>query len=707
MIALFVSTTMVAAFLILVVQPILARSILPMLGGGPSVWTASLLFFQLALLAGYAYAHVADRWLGARRHAAVHLVLLAGSLAVLPFAIPRGWEPPSSGLPVVWVLGLLAVMAGMPFALASATGPLAQRWFSMSRHDRSDDPYPLYAAGNLGSAAALIAYPTVIEPRVGLSDQQSMWTIGYLFLCAALVLCAAVVARRGSGRIEDNREVRGGRPDRIRWLALSAIPASLLVGSTAHLSRDIAAIPLLWVVPLALYMLTFSVAFSDRGRRILPAARRAFPFAVLVAVMTLVIEADRPVWLLVVVHLTAFFLAALVCHGALAEARPPVRDLTRFYLWIGIGGALGGAFNALMAPVLFDTFVEYPLAIVAACLTIALVRPPGWKKADLVGAAVVSIVTLAAWSVVDVIGIEGIAARSIAVGLPILASFALVDRARGFALGLAGLMLISSIAAATAEPVIFRERTFFGAHTVIERDGSHELLHGNTVHGIQDFSPESTIPLAYYHPSGPAGDLFDDMGENAHVGLIGLGSGALSCYRPARLSIFEIDPVVVRVAQDQRLFSYLQECVPEAEVIVGDGRTSITKIEDVSFDLLVVDAFSSDAIPTHLLTLEAMQIYIAKIRPSANIAFHISNRYVDLGPVIADVAAALGMDAYERFDDLGDDPEAVTGKMASRWAVVVRRREPPPGPDWVGLEPTGAHAWTDDRSDVLSVIRFN
>jgi len=697
---------MIGAFLILVVQPILARSILPVLGGGPSVWTASLLFFQLALLAGYAYAHIADRWPGVRIHLAMHLTFLGASLAMVPLAVPPGWDAPSSGLPVVWVLGLLAVMAGVPFVLTSATGPLVQRWFSVTGHPRAEDPYPLYAAGNLGSAAALIAYPTVIEPAVGLSEQRMMWTIGYVVLCAALALCALAVAR-GPKRAERKRDVGGGGGGRVRWLVFSAVPASLLVGSTAHLSRDIAAIPLLWVVPLALYMLTFSVAFSGRGRRMLPVARRAFPFAVLILVLTLVIEADRPVWLLVVVHLTAFFVAALVCHGSLAEARPPARDLTRFYLWLGIGGALGGTFNALIAPLVFDTFVEYPLAIVAVCLAVAIGGSPGSAKPDLLRAAAVSILTLVAWVVVDATGIEGVAARTLAVGLPILACFTLIDRPRGFALGVAGLMLVSSIAGAAHEEVIFRERTFFGAHAVIDRGGLHELVHGNTIHGIQDFSPEDTTPLAYYHPSGPAGDLFDGLVRDAHVALIGLGTGALSCYRPERLTIFEIDPAVVRLAGDPELFSYLDECAPDADVIVGDGRTAIAQVEDASFDLLVVDAFSSDAIPTHLLTLEALQTYIAKIRPPAPIAFHISNRYVDLGPVLADLAAALGRDAYVRSDDLADDAEVVAGKTASRWAVVVPAGDPSPGLGWVRLEPTGAQPWTDDRSDVLSVLRFN
>ncbi|MDQ3680622.1 MAG: fused MFS/spermidine synthase [Actinomycetota bacterium] len=729
---LFGTTLFVGSALLFAVQPMFAKMVLPTLGGTPATWITCMLFFQAALLGGYAYAHWSTRRLGARRQAGVHVVLLLVPLLSLPISVPRGWGQPAER-PLWWLLGVLVVAVGLPFLAVSTTAPLLQRWFAGTSHAHARDPYFLYRASNLGSVLALLSYPALVEPHLPLALQGRVWAGGYAVLVVLVLVCAVALWRSpGSGpdqlplgeeaEAADGR--RAGRPSRKRrlhWVAWAFLPSSLMLGVTTYITTDIAAVPLLWVLPLALYLLTFVIAFSPSPLPWFGLVSVLQPLLLLELVFLVIVGVTEPVGLLLAMNLVVLLLSGLVCHGQLARDRPPARHLTEFYLWVAVGGVLGGLFNAVVAPLVFDSVAEYPLALVLACL----LRPaPEEEKGegrardlDVALPLFLGCLTIAALWVGRAAGVSDVAARTAVFALALLACLSFAGRRLRLGLGVAGLVFVASLPVGRRPTTLFRERTFFGVVQVEDDRGArlHRLVHGNTTHGAQSTDPgRRGEPLTYFSRAGPIGQALNELpaGDGrSRVAVVGLGTGSMACHgeRGQEWTFYEIDPTVVRVARDPRLFTFLRDCPPTIDVVLGDARLSLTRARDRHFEVLVVDAFNSDAIPVHLLTREAMALYLDKLTDDGVLAVHITNRYLDLRPVLGGLARDAGLQALVRRDLDVPEAERRAGRSASVWVVAARRpadlgrlRE---DPRWEALPPSAQlGVWTDDFSNIVSVL---
>lgn len=738
LVPLFGATLFLSAFLMFLVEPMIARMVLPLLGGAPAVWNTCLVFFQIMLLAGYAYAHGATRLLGVRRHIAVHGFLLALPLIALPIALHHA--PPASGdSPVAWLLLSLTGSIGLPFFVLSTSAAVLQKWFSTTDDEAAGDPYFLYAASNLGSFLALLAYPLLLEPRLRLQDQSRLWTIGYLLLVALTLGCAAAVWRR-SGSLAVAHHATAAESDaplswtqRGRWIALAFVPSSLLLAVTSYISTDVASVPLLWILPLSLYLLAFIVAFSPSAAKVRALAARLLPMLVVMLTLILISDMTSPLALIIPLHLAVFLTIAIACHSDLADDRPPSARLTEFYFWIAFGGMLGGLFNALVAPVIFNSIVEYPLVLVVGCLLRPMpadARPStpfaagrvfrsagGFRLAlDLaiplaIGAAV------AASALIN--NRLGSLSRFIILGaaVPAVVAFGQKRHRVRFAASIAAILLAGLLTESQFGPVVYAARTFFGVNRVRvdQARGYRFIFHGTTLHGMQSLDPaRSGEPLSYFHRTGPIGQVFANVPQasrSADVAVVGLGVGTLAAYRaPAQhWTYYEIDPVVERIARNEEYFTYLRGCGSACAVITGDGRVSLTQAEPAKYGIIVLDAFSSDAVPMHLMTKEALALYMSKLAPGGVIAFNISNWHLTFSPVLARLAEDAGLAAlWQR-----EPPSAgswTIGKFPSEWFVMARDRRDfgalVNDARWsVPLIPAGTPLWTDDFSNILSVLR--
>ncbi len=722
MLPLFIVTMFVSALLLFLVQPMFTKAVLPLLGGSPGVWNTAMMFFQTMLLAGYTYAHLATKFLSARWQVGLHAVVIAAGLLALPIGVAAGWTPPVREAPVFWLLGLFAVSVGLPFFALSANAPLLQRWFAHTDHPAAADPYFLYAASNLGSLLALLAFPVVMEPLLRAHDQSLVWAAGYVVLLALVAACAVpfmrhYVAPGRSAAVPRGETITGRR--RLHWLVLAFVPSSLLLGVTTHITTDIASAPMLWVLPLALYLLTFVIVFARRPALPHGLMVRAQPFfLILMAIVFWWVV--RPFAAVVGLHLAVFFVTAMVCHGELVKRRPEAGDLTEFYLWMSLGGMLGGVFNVLIAPLLFDSVIEYPLALVLACMLRPVLDGPDakWRRLDVIlPTALLAMVTVPALGfdlVLADLGLYGLTISFVVLGL---ATYSFRLRPVRFGLGIGVILIGTSI---WSEPgnVLAEERSFFGVHRVTQtRSGEFNMLiHGNTIHGAQHTDPELwREPLTYFHKGGPLGHLFSALGKReplSQVGVIGLGTGSVACYRrPGETWTFlEIDPLVEQIARDQRYFHFLSECAPELDVVLGDGRLTLAGMPDRRFSLLIVDAFSSDSIPVHLLTREAIALYMSKLADGGLVAFNVSNRVVDLAPVLATLAHDLGIAGRHKDFRPTDPDRRRTFRLGSEWVILARREK-----DLSLLESAywdalpvkpGARPWTDDFSNLLGAFRW-
>ncbi|HSC91871.1 MAG TPA: fused MFS/spermidine synthase [Gaiellaceae bacterium] len=695
---LFGAAILVGATLVFLVQPMAARMVLPLFGGSQAVWTTSMLFFQGVLLAGYGYAHASTRLLGPRRQPLVHAVVLVLPLAALP--IGRGLAPPPpDASPSLWLLGVLVVTVGAPFVVLTTASPLLQRWLATSGHASGRDPYFLYALGNAGSLLALLGYPVLVEPWLTLDQQARMWSAGYVGF-ALLALGCVVVARRGPAAAVET--ARSDVPaiawrTRARWIAIALVPSSLMLGVTTELATDVASAPLLWVLPLATYLLTFVVAFSRRPLVTPALAAVLLPVPAGLVLLTLLGAVALPVPAMVLLHVATLFLVGALAHGRLAAERPPPERLTEFYFLLSLGGVLGGALNALVAPHLFDSVLEYPLVLGAA-----LLLRPG-RSGGPRDVALAAVPLLACLVGLGLVSDSDSAARAVLVAAVALLLAVAVGRPRRLALGFLSLAALLALAGGG----LHAERTFFGVLRVVEQDGEHRLYHGTTLHGVQR---PGGAPLSYYTREGPLGDVVEARrGHLRRVDAIGLGVGTLAAYGTPgqRLTFYELDPAVVRIASHSRYFTFLRDSRADVRVVVGDGRRTLATAPDGASDLVVVDAFSSDSVPVHLLTREAMELYVRKLRPGGLVAFHVTNRHLDLAPVVAEVARHLGLPALERDDTASG--RLRDGRAPSRWLVVARsaaalealRRRP----GWHVPEAHG-RVWTDDYSNLLSVVRW-
>ena len=723
LLATFVAAIFVSAALLFAVQPLFAKMVLPRLGGTPAVWSVAMVFFQAMLLAGYAYAHVLTRYLPGRLSVIIHLAVMIGATFALPLAIAAGWgRVPEQG-EAFWLLGLFAASIGLPFFALSANGPLLQAWFARTGHPQAKDPYFLYAASNVGSFLALLAYPFVIEPFSRLGQQTGGWTIGFYGLILLIAACGVWLLRSPNTLPEETAEDAPPPSwrDALTWIALAAVPSALLIAITAHISTDVAAAPFLWVVPLALYLATFVIAFQTRP--ILPhwLVSAVAPLAVILLVISLALGAADQILVVIGINLAGFFVLALMCHGELARRRPPARYLTAFYLWLSLGGVIGGIFAGMIAQQVFSWVAEYPLLIIFAALCRpGLVWPRG--KFD-----------LAVWIVI----LAGAAAMlAAAIGW----RYEFTEKAFNYWLGALLVLAVGVqrsvatfagvIAAALLFVVLFGAdagkrdfvRSFFGVHKIMESDGGQfrVLKHGTIEHGAQRIRDAygkpvggRPVPITYYHDLSPMNEGLiaarQKRGGPISIAVVGLGTGTLACQvKPGdSLTYFEIDPAVVRIARDPKRFTYLSECAPDANIVIGDARLTLTDKPDASFDILIVDAFSSDAIPTHLLTREAMAIYKEKVKPDGIIMMHISNKHMRLGQAVAGIAEANGLVTRIHDSDKGyDDENHVFGSMV---AAVARSDEDlgmlATAEGWELEEPDEDEwVWTDDYSNVIGAI---
>jgi hypothetical protein len=573
-----------------------------------------------------------------------------------------------------------------------------------------------------------VGYPIIVEPQLRLSMQRTLWTGGYVLLLLLIVACAFAAGRQRDTAPSLSRDLDGGDEtraplglgDRLHWMVLAAVPSSLMLGVTTHLTSDISPIPLLWVLPLALYVTSFVLVFARRPPLPQWLMVRALPIVVLPLVVVMLRGTTRPLWLIVCLHLLGFFVIAMVCHGELARSRPSVHRLTEFYLWISVGGAIGGLLTAVVAPLVFPTLLEYPIALVLSCLLtpkLATTRSSArWIDIAL---------PIGLGGLVALLGRvtptrDSIVALLVILGVPALACFAFRRYPLRFALGVATLFLVGPHALdLEGKAGLYNDRSFFGVYRVadIQDKRLRALYHGTTIHGAQiKDGPNRLQPLLYFHRHGPAGAIFAANGATgpaSGVAVIGLGTGSLACYamsgRP--MTFYEIDPTVLKIARDERWFTFLRDCAPLTTVVLGDGRLSIATAADKSYQLVIVDAFSSDAIPMHLLTREAIALYMAKLTEDGILGLHISNRYLDLRPVVAALARDLGVVALAREDfDIGP-AEAAQGRVASQWAVMSQRAGAlahlTSDPRWTRLQTSAdIPAWTDDFSNIVTLLRW-
>ncbi|HEY7250606.1 MAG TPA: fused MFS/spermidine synthase [Methylomirabilota bacterium] len=732
--ALFTVTAFTAAFLLFSVQPMFAKMVLPLFGSTPAVWNTCMVFFQTALLVGYATVHATTRLLPFRHQMTVHLGLLLGCTLVLPVAVPATWRVASSDHPVWSLLAILLLALGLPFFALSTIGPLAQAWFARSRDARARDPYFLYASSNLGSLVALLAYPTLVEPYHRLAEQSRLWSVGFLGVIGLVAACWLAVRYLGNPsdlealraadsavRVPGPASHSGGDTGRWRWLLFAFIPSSLTLGLTTYITTDVAPMPLLWVIPLATYLSSFVLTFGRVVRVSPELASRLTPVLAVPVAATMALGAAGGFRVLVPLHLAALLVVSILCHGELARSRPAADRLTEFYLWLGLGGVLGSAFNALVAPAVFTGIVEYPLALVLACLVRRSERPPGTlalRGRDLGIAIIGAAAILALLGLPHHLSRFGELPALVTLGIPAAVCFALRHRPLSFALGLGALLLAPTVNLALGEEAVYRERSFFGVSQVraYRAERLNLLLSGATNHGAQSFDPERRLePLSYYHRTGPIGQIFAALPVSlgSRVAIMGLGTGTLACYgRPEQqFTFYEIDAAVVRIARDPRFFTFLQLCPPDVRIVLGDARLTFSEAPDRSYGLVVLDAFSSDAIPSHLLTREAVSLYTRKLVESGLLVVHISNNHLDLESTVANLAHDAGLVAIARFDGHVSPAEVKAGKSPSHWVVLARRRADlgalADDPRWHLLVPQlDKTLWTDDFSSILQVIRW-
>jgi hypothetical protein len=721
---LYAATLFVSALLLFSIQPMFAKMVLPKLGGAPAVWSVAMVFFQTVLLAGYGYAYVLNRLLSPRWAAMFHLLLLGITAMMLPIAIAPGWGVPPQDGTTLWLFGLFAVSIGLPFFTLSASAPLLQSWFASSGHKQAGNPFVLYAASNLGSFAALFAYPVIIEPFLTLKTQTAAWSIGFALLAVLLSFVGLLTARALPAAVQAEAvgDVSANVFERMRWIALAAVPSGLVIAVTAYLTTDIAAAPFLWVVPLAIYLLTFVAVFRERPWIAHANVVRFVPFAVAPLAVSL-IGGEKVFWLTsIALNLVVFALLTLMCHGELYARRPSPRRLTEFYLCTSFGGVIGGGFAGLLAPQIFNGNYEYPILIALALLCMPGLVTGGSRKA-LTEAAPWLVASAALALVWYVTRFQPSATLELPfqVLLALLAAAMLFQRQRP--MRFFGLVILSFSVTALWRPGIApieTARSFFGVHKVAEvNDGRARLLyHGTTIHGAQrlrndDGTPVSgpLLPQTYYYPGGPFAEAIGAVraarGSLNHVAVVGLGTGTLACHSKGseHWTFFEIDPEVIRIARDPRRFEFLSRCAPESPVIAGDARLTLEASAD-RYDLIVLDAFSSDTIPVHLLTREAVAGYLSKLSPHGVLLLHISNRHLDLTPVVAKVAQSLGLAAFVREDRSAGD--LLTTLKADARLVVLTRDAADAGSvagNWMPLRPDQSSAlWTDDYSNILGIM---
>jgi hypothetical protein len=758
----FTATTFLSALLLFSVQPMFAKMVLPVLGGSPSVWAVAVFFFQAALLVGYCYAHLLIARVPIAATGVIHLGVCLLAFLAMPIGLPSGWNQPPTGEPYLWQIALFTVAIGVPFLAVSANAPLLQAWFARTGHPHGRDPYFLYAASNLGSLIALLGYPFFLEPAFGLKELSRLWGLGFLLLVVALALVYVVMRacqRELKGQSAVAEATASGDPtppgwvDRLGWIGLALVPAALLTAFTTHVTTDVASAPLLWVLPLSLYLLTFVLVFRDKP--IIPARVLLYLHLAAVAIALLALsQTKHDSWFVTALTgVAVFFTSAMVAHRTLYEARPAARYLTEFYLWMSFGGALGGLSAALIAPKIFSEVFEYPLLLAlsmacrpgvfdlaalhrvgtstAALLAKVMPVPGRWRGPEmteedkqstlvlwLIAAGGILAIYWLPWAITKlrVSTFEwGSTAIVVAVLVAVLlAMFRWPPRQLMAALLIfcALAWLPSSVKRGDAQ------RSYFGVYRVQTADEGayHTLIHGTTLHGAQRVRDDEGnlvddwSPATYYYPNSPMaltiGKVRERLGEKkGRYGITGLGSGSLACHSQEGEAwrFFEIDPVIIGIAGNPSYFTFLQHCQPQPDIVLGDARLTMAKEANGSFDLIIVDAFSSDAVPVHLMTAEALRLYLDKLKPDGIVLLHISNRYLDLDSVLAaEVRTLPGVEGFLISDDNADGSYAQSTSTVAVFAKSKEALEPLRSLEGVAeFEETRLKPWTDDYSDIL------
>ncbi|MFO0936701.1 MAG: hypothetical protein U0798_09340 [Gemmataceae bacterium] len=861
----FAFTLFVSAALLFMVQPMIGRLVLPLVGGSPAAWNTCMVFFQTLLLLGYAYAHALTTRLTSRKQLTVHASVLAIALFVFaegvffgpthsPIPIFKSLAPQGTEYPMFGMLSLLAVAIGIPFFVVSTSAPLLQKWFSVTGHPSARDPYFLYAASNAGSLISLLGYPILIEPNLTLSQQQWVWAIGFVFLFVLTVACGRHAAHPLpiAGVTESTEQSTAKPPSRIqimKWVALAFVPSSLMLGVTFHMTTDITSIPLLWVPPLALYLLTFIIAFARLPRWFRPLVGNIAPVGLLLLVFVLCSSReigandDERAFVWLGLHIGVYFLIALMCHTDLAYERPKsTKYLTSYYLWMSFGGMLGGIFNALVAPMIFPSNYEYPIAIAVAAFLVPVfggfADSASSNRSTLLRKRILDVVVPVAMLIVC--GILAYMIREqyfesqlestatfltnklrfnaiqidiqsdtvgafISFALPCMAAFFCIDRPTRFGLCVVAILIVGMVKNERVGS-LETHRSFFGIlkasdyktrnklsgifyekpgdtkddpqRLAFETEHFIQLVHGTTLHGTQatktwtypvrddlsqlgHSSPWTAMlvagsmqafdmrqePLTYYHRTGPVGEMFKETYrrvDRPKVAMVGLGSGSVACYARKDLpfTFYEIDPAVLKIVDKEKpkdpekaskQFTYLADARArgaKVEIVLGDARLKLEEQTDRKYDLLLIDAFSSDSIPVHLLTKQAVQLYTERLAPGGLLGLHISNKYISLSPVVAGIARELGL-ASRIFSDHNG---SYSGKTTSSWCVLAKseadlgnlglsRIDHGEAPATVALlggaiystysipwKPLVLHeeisVWTDDYADVLSVMKL-
>ncbi len=721
---LFLITILTGSFLLFLVQPMIARMALPRLGGAPAVWNSAMLVYQALLLAGYAYAHRLARE-PSRRQATIHLLLFTVALLWLPIGLAN-LQPPAGGSPIFWVPWLLVASIGPLFFMVASQAPLMQRWYSASGNE--GEPYALYAASNIGSFAGLIAYPLIVEPFTTLNSQKWIWSGIYLALMVLVALCAVQIWRSPAANTqaaETGERSAIGWKLRLYWIALAAVPSGLMLSTTSHLTTDLMAMPLLWVIPLGIYLLSFSVAFAE-DRMFANIFTRMAPLVLVIAGSFVFIVWGKAAINGMVASLSLLFVVAVSLHAEMYRTRPAATELTSFYLMMSVGGVIGGLFCAIVAPLVFDWTWEHPILILAAAVLMpktGLIPLDHSNRKIAVAMATLGVValTLAIYGVLT--EPEAITMTKVLLAAAIMAIGAATAGFRlPFLLAVAGLLTINggwdNLKKSTDGS---RMRSYFGTYTVTDDGNSRWLMHGTTMHGMQ-LRNEPTRPISYYPVTSGVGIALANAprlyGANASIGVVGLGTGTLACYqRPGEYwQFFEIDRLVVEIARERKIFSFLERCAPDAEITLGDARLTLAQVPQGKFDILALDAFSSDSIPLHLLTKEAFATYRRALKPDGLLLVHISNRYIDLNPVVSAEAKANGWHAALRHDS---PTEALINKgdRASQWIALspdaaklaqltgkvdtIKNRYHD-ADQWLALDRPGKTSpWTDDYASVL------
>jgi hypothetical protein len=761
----FSTTLLLSSFLLFLVQPMIGRMLLPSLGGTPAVWNGCVLFFQAVLLAGYAWAHYGPPKLGIRKHLIVHLSLLAFVCFLLPMRLLENWDVPTESNPLGWLIGQLAFCVGLPFFAISSSAPLLQRWYGLVANEKDSEPWFLYAISNVGSLVALVSYPFLVERLMGLSDQGWLWAAGFMVLAIMFIVCGWMTLDSRQDNESNKPTVASSvRPlpwnKRLQYIVLAAIPSSLMLGVTTIVSTEVGSFPLMWSIPLALYLLTFVFVFANR--KLIPHSLMIYILPGMLLLMPLIslIDPGQSPRIMIGIHFSIFFVVAMVCHGELNRLKPSVNQLTEFYLMMSIGGVIGGAINSLVAPNVFNSILEYPLMLVAACLVLpsrkALrctnaaanasgIEKANWFKTNVgMGPLLVAVSLAFSWLLFESTTVPTMVRNIVGFGVPAVICLSLVEAPKKFAIGYALLALLCP-SIMDIRDVVTRERGFFGVNEVAFDDKGEFLMlvNGRTLHGMQRANQnENPEPLTYYHIDGPIGDVFRLYGDDCkRVAAVGLGVGSLAAYATEGqdFDFFEIDPVVYQFANNPVYFSYLssaKQCGANVNVIMGDARIQLTSLRNriaglrgepvtgsafhlasyrhdkkEKYQLMVMDAFGSDAVPLHLLTTEAVQLYLDVLEEDGLLVFHVSSKFIDFMPIGAGIAEKFGLAAVMRMDIPDAKTVEETGRtpsfyiaMSENEGVVQNIKEL--GKDWKELKSERKILWTDEHTNVLDVIRW-